>query len=395
MTQALTEEGESDTEEGVFPLEGSYLLTPSGVDYCIQKRIPLRDLRTWTGLRGTGFRWKTFRPVFVQRLLTNALLDTIEMERLEFISKRRELILMTTYVVYGILFKRFRPELKLLLRKTEYVRTVLHTNADNAPSLNASAVANFAKNNRTLINAMRHSLYFEPAKLMEKPGNLSQADLTEKKAALHRLIDSVDDETWFLFALLQKDADRQTLLTTIHSLIVSYVERMAVADYTPFILIEFIQYAEKAHLLNLAERDQAVRNDPEKADSLLRNPEFRERLLERARDQEEYISLNFNFTGNPHDPTARTIVCISVRNRGLVGYKTRADILEKKQKGVFNTPISRFFQEANVRQLSDGMGMYYLSYLEEACRNADMQFESTILRDENKDETVAQITLRI
>ena len=395
MARSTIESEAPETEEGVFSLEGSYLLMLGGIEYCVRKSIPLRDLRTWTGVRGTGFQWKTFRPVFVQRLVTNALLDTIEMERLEFISKRQELILMAKHVVYGILFKRFRPELKLLLRKTAYVRAVLHDRVEDAPALDPGAAASFAQNNATLINAMRHSLFFEPAKAIEKRWNLSQADLAEKKEALRRLLRSVDDETWFLFALLQKDADRLTLLQTIHSLVVSYVERMTVADYTTFILIEFIQYAEKAHLLNLAERDQAVRNDSDKADSLLRDPAFRERLLERARDRKEYISLGFSFAGNPHDPTSRTMVTISVRNRGLVGYKTRAEILEKKQKGILNTPIAGFFKEANVRQLSDGMGMYYLSYLEEACRNADMQFESTILRDERKDETVAQLILKI
>lgn len=377
----------------VIQLEGKYLLTDLGQQYCVQRQIPLRDIRIYTGHYGTGFIWSSFNSEFVQKLVSHALLRGIDLERLEFMSKRKELLKITKHIIYGILQKKFRPELKAIVKRSRIARSLLERSPGGA--ISPALINRFVKERGSELSALRHSLLFEPMRKIEGREDLNANEKSEKQEDMRRLVASIDGETWFLFALLHRSEDKLELMDIIHKRILSFVERMTIADYLSFILMEFVQYAEKAHLINLGERDQYIRTHPDELDQLMADARFRERLIRRAEQKKEFININYSFLGNPHDPGEKTSITISVRNSGLIGYKTRAEIVNKRAKHIKQTPLSLFLQESNVQGLSEGLAVFYVKYLEEACRKEGIEFESHILRDERKDETISQLILRI
>ena len=82
-------------------LPGKFLLTDSGAAYCEKKGIPAAELVTQTGRKAVGFIWKSYRASFLQKLVWNKLVGSIEIDILDFHRQRWDIIDITKLVISG------------------------------------------------------------------------------------------------------------------------------------------------------------------------------------------------------------------------------------------------------------------------------------------------------
>jgi hypothetical protein len=148
-------------------------------------------------------------------------------------------------------------------------------------------------------------------------------------------------------------------------------------------------------LLNFAERDQYIRTHPEELADRLADARFRDKLFQRAAASNSLLGLNYHFSGSPYSPTRRPQLEITVINKGLVGYKSRQDIIAKRHRDVKQVPLARFYQTETPEQFDTTLGMYYLSYVEQACHDVGMKFGAQMERDERTEETRTRINLML
>ena len=78
-----------------------------------------------------------------------------------------------------------------------------------------------------------------------------------------------------------------------------------------------------------------------------------------------------------------------------MGYHRRADILNKRNKRVKYSNLNSFFQEKRIQELSGGLAHLYLESIEEACARQDIEFETSIARDERKEETITRLHISL
>ena len=102
-------------------LPAKFILTDEGLSYFSGRNIPVRDLVTYAGRRKSGFFWPSFKAALAQKLVVNRLLGQIDIERPEFLTKREEVIDITKLLVYGILYKKFKPTLNEILFNSEII----------------------------------------------------------------------------------------------------------------------------------------------------------------------------------------------------------------------------------------------------------------------------------
>lgn len=369
-----------------LPLAAKYLLNEAGQRYCAQLRIPLADLRTQDGVRAVGFDWKTCNLELLRKLVIHGLVTTIEIARPEFVSARAELIEMVRTILDGMLIKRFRPELKLRLRNNPEAARIAGDPGFAALVGNRAAVASALKERATWAEALRASIEADCAARIRSASPSGSCD-DEDSARVAALLDAIDDETALILVFGGPE-----LVTTATEVVYSYARRMGIAEHLCLMLTEFVQVAEKSFFQNLAERDLYVRNHPEELERLLGEAEFRERLLKHAAQRDELMVLKLAFSGTVLDPAAPSVTEITVRNRGLVGYASRVDVMGRRVRMVKENSLEQILkQDAE----GGGLGLIYHSLLEESCKAEGMGFSSNVVRDEQKDETVATLKLSL
>ncbi|MCG8478374.1 MAG: hypothetical protein MI724_04700 [Spirochaetales bacterium] len=372
-------------------LPGKYLLTESGIQYCARRQIPLRELRTRQGNRGSGIVWRRYDPENVKRFVAYELLDEIEIERTEFLTRRSAIMAVTRQTVIGMLEKRFRPELKQRIRESSAFELIKDRVAETSPV----HMQDYLKKNERSIRVLRHSLLLEPVTEIRKDGDMREDERAERVDLIRKIIGAIDGETWFLLSVLPDARARQRLMRSIQELVLMYTNRFRIADYIALMLMELLEYAERTQILNFAERDQYIRTHPHELASRLARPEFRDKLFQRAAASNSLLSLNYRFSGNPYNPQRGPQMQVTVTNKGLVGYESRRQIITKRDRNVRRVPLAHFYQTENPTQLDTTLGTYYLSYVEQACSEVGLRFGADMQRDERREETSTQMRLAI
>jgi len=334
--------------------------------------IPVQDLRLYRGATVSGFTWANVNATLLEKFVTHGLLAGMELERTEFVDKRKQILRLTEVLFDGIAMKRFRPRLKAKLMENETYRRIVEKGV--SPSGLRSAVLRHAN----IIAELKSEI--EELVLSRSP------KATRSKTA--QLLNLVDDTVWFLLVQAQSTASNRQLRQIILDTLVHYSGRLELSTAIALNLMEFLQQAEKAHFLNLAERDLFTRKNPKSIPELLADPGFRDRLAAKAKLRNEFLVMNMTFDGNPHG-LDELVVEITVRNKGIVGNSQRNESLTKKSsdRDARNSAES-FLSESSENDFED-LSLMNLNALKALCREQGIGLETGLARDERLDETVA------
>ena len=373
-------------------------LSQEGKSYCVGHGIPLENLVSLEGAKGFGFNRSRVMAPLVQQLTANNLITRIESENIEFISKRKAVIDTTKLIVYGILYRRFRPTLNAILLDSEVVRYLQSKGSvpleGNRLRFDPRTVAQFVEENGKAIRSMKASLLFNPHKAIDENPKLDDEQRERKKQITRKFIDTIENDTWFLFNYVRRSSDKVEIVQRLDKTVSSFMNKTNIADAIAFMLMELVQNAETEHFKYLASKDNLARVKGEGIYELLRDEEFREKMKERAKSHNSLIHLVYHFDNlQGLDNSKKTRILVSVTNKGRMDVSHRNS---GKGHGRRRKEMSLGDHlQSDLASLGNPMGMVYYSYLEEACREEKVTLESKFSIDESRNETTAVMTVTI
>jgi hypothetical protein len=379
-------------------LPAKFVLTDEGVGYFSNKNIPVRDFMTYDGRRKTGFFWQNFKAPLVQKMVINRMLGQIDIERPELLTKREEIIDLTKLLVYGILYKKFKPALNEILFESEIIDQIRKKNPKkNITSdfrFNTEIVNQFMITNSETIRTLKELLLLDPYAMIDSDTDLGEREKHEKRHIVQRFIEQIEDNTWFLLHFVNKTRGKFEIIDSINRVLLSYVKKTKIADYIGFMLMELAQNAEKAHFERIA-KTRKLMGEFDNLDILLKKAEFRQSLIESAVKNSNLMNLNFKFEGDALSLNSRLKLQIQLTNKGLLMEKQKDQLKKKIKTDTRETTLASFYQGADSEKLGAGLGLYYLSYLEDACAEENMKFDARIIADDRREETAVMIILYI
>lgn len=377
-------------------LPASYLLTPLGVTYCNQRSIPLRDIVTEDLRKGSGFTWKQVNLDFVQKLVTYGLIDEIELRRSEFTVKREELLRLIREICYGMLRRRYRSAVKSSLATVTPVQSLLEHPSISMDSRGVRKIApglikGTLDTYREQIAELRESIFRRAADILED----DTLFLEEKERFLRRILEAIDEETWFILFVVDYRSGNIEATESLLETTRRFLRRTTIAEYGALMLSELITIGEYAFLKNLAERDAYMRTHPEQLESRLADPEFRSKLAARAQLAGEPMTLSYRFEVHPYAPEHESAVHVRIKNRGLLGYRSRKDVVGKRGRTLRRESLSQLIEQDAAGDLAGSMLGFYLDALTEAAEGEGAVVSTEVTRDERADQTLTQLTLRL
>ena len=385
------------TTEATIELPCKIFLSREGHDYCTMKGVPLQDLVSLEGIKGVGFSRPTLMAPLVQQLTANNLITRIESEDIEVISKRKAVIDTTKLIVYGILYRRFRPTLNAILLDSEVVRYLRSKGAipmeGKRLKFEPETVRRFVEENGKAIRSMKASLLFNPHKMIDEHPKLDDEQKHRKKQITRKFIDTIEDDTWFLFNYVRRSSDKVEIVHRLDKTVSSFMNKTNIADAIAFMLMELVQNAETEHFKFLASKDNLARVKGDGIYDMLRDEAFRAKMKDRAKKSGALIHLVFHFDNLQYtDRSRRTRIRVSVTNKGRM--ETGIGGIGGHRRRVREMSLAEHLQ-TDLESLGNPMGMVYYSYLEEACREENVRLESSFSTDESRNQTTALMTVTI
>lgn len=369
----------------IIDLRTKFTLSDKGIGFFSKRGLPYQNLVREDGAKIQGFIANRYKASDIQREIVRQHISHIDVSDGELIYKRQEILESTRQFIYGILYKKFKPSLESILNQSRLAQAIRKKNQLRNPDVflrfNPETVNQFAISQAQAIRSLKQAILFEPFAIIENDNKLDKSEKENEKQIARHLLDLVDNNTWFLFNYLDKSSDKTLIYRKVSHTLSDFVRKARIADYLALVLMELVQNAERAHLEHLSFRIPLFRKTHMNFDRHLRKIDVRKKLREVAHFYQDFIHLQYHFrqiSDELHQNNSHLLV-IKLANSGILSEKGQKAI-QKKLKAEVSHSITELFEEQS-SDLGSGLGLYYLSYLQNACKEEAMKFSSQMSHD--------------
>ncbi len=369
------------------------ILTEEGIDFFIKNRKRPHRFRMADNIVEYGFPLNTFSPAYLQRMIIMDYISKIEVSRVEFNSKRNEIIDITKLIVYTMLYKKFDDHIYKSIMKSPFIENWnrIHPNKiiDERSKVNENCIKTvLLEKEKEAKECFKKIL--EPVENEIKDDNSLSAE--EKYITIgfaDKYLNHLRDFIWYILICSMGMKDWLSMLDWIKDELKEYLERSKIAEYLSVIVMELASNAETANLQNYIKR---VYNKSY-IENILFNKELREKILQKLEAKGELLSLIWKirsrkiYIGNEY--RLQTILF----NKEHEYNQLKTQIEDKKGIDLKKKSLFDFYSEIPEGELNTQLGLYYLSYLNEACKKLNIHLDSFVNQVVKDDLTVINLSL--
>jgi hypothetical protein len=371
------------------------VLTSDGINFFIKHKKNLQRFKMADNVEEYGISLDNFSPQSIQRMILVNYISKLELSRAEFVSKRHEIMDCSKLIVYGILYKQlddavFKKVISSALIK-QWNRTAPKSIIDEKTKINESFLEGIITKDPGIIQNVKREILGSLFEQIKLDNNLETDEKAIKLYTLEKYMNNLRPFTWFILTKFKGTQEYYVLVSQIRELLKEYLEKAKIAEYLSLMIMELAINAENANLQGYIRRTYKGTIEP---NEVLVNMNLRNKILKEIEQLNECIYLSWQVGGSKSGAIGMmnklniTIYNRESEYRGLKQSVENKKVLDLKEKSL--TDFYRGIPEAEV---NTELGLYYLSYLSEACEKVNVRFESLVNQLRNSDLTIIMLKL--
>lgn len=381
----------SETYKNPPPLSSSLLEAVLPRESVTPLKLPMALVLNSTGLsllKGSGrdnsltgheLPPSIYKPEVIRKLILRNCLKRIDIRLDDVISRRRDILDVSKLLFFTVLYKQFSRD---LIEKTVNTMLIKQWNRQHPrQKLDASSEQSMAWVEKSLASRVEELALFRRNLLItlwKDHYELFQDDEQHKKMGLaEKLIREMHPLTKYILLAYGKIEEVKQLRRAVIDHIALYIKRFDLPEFNGLVLLEYLQCSERENLINLYRR--ILEKGGRQSDDYPMNDQIRQELIKRKISPETTFSFIFelkNSTSRGEINRIRTLVVSGEKESREIN-----DILFHRD----NSRLDR--QEIKDYMEEDGLCdadytpeilYYYLSHLEDACRETGCAFNSFV-----------------
>ena len=169
-----------------------------------------------------------------------------------------------------------------------------------------------------------------------------------------------------------------------------YLEIAKISEYLSLMLMELAIYAENTNLQKVAKE---MYPNSKNIEDLILNENIRKKILQRVERDIEYLYLIWRIRGKKFSIGTENRLQITLFNREYRHRKLQHEIENKKRLNLKEKTLFDFYKNIPEKKINTELGLYYLSYLNEACEKMNIRFDSIVSQQLQSGLTVITLCL--
>ena len=129
----------------------------------------------------------------------------------------------------------------------------------------------------------------------------------------------------------------------------------------------------------------------EDVDALIYDPEQREKIVAELKRNHEQVFISWKLGGGSSAIGKQGRLQITLYNKDDEFQEVKENIESKASADTNKKSLIDFYRELPEGQESTDLGLYYLSYLDDACKKVNVKFESIVNQFSSSDLTVINL----
>ena len=368
------------------------ILTEEGASHFISHKIKLFRFRLADNIEEYGISLNPFSPQSLQNMILVNYISKIEISMSEFVSVRQEVMDLSKVVVYSLLYKQFDRQLFADFIQTDAVQKHNRKNPtqliDERTKMSENQLRQILASQKATVQLAKKEI-LDPVwkSLMEN----KDYSLEEKNIYLlmtEKFLNRLSLMNWYIITKFYRTEGFSQINIAIRHLLQVYMEKSRVAEYISILVMELALNSENTNMRKEAKRMFAGIED---VDALIYDPEQREKIVAELKRNHEQVFISWKLGGGSSAIGKQGRLQITLYNKDDEFQEVKENIESKASADTNKKSLIDFYRELPEGQESTDLGLYYLSYLDDACKKVNVKFESIVNQFSSSDLTVINL----
>jgi len=369
------------------------ILTQEGSTFFIRQNKKLLKFKLADNVEEYGISLDQFTPATVQRLLLIDYISKIEISKPEFITSRQETMDLSKLIVYSVLYRQYDAYIFHQVLSSDVIKKWNRLNPaniiDEKTHINENFLRNVLKKNEKIIFEAKQEILSPLYTFINKNNSLLPEEKNIQLLLSEKFMNNLRTFTWFIITKF-KDADGfESILRTIRSALTEYMDKAKIAEYISLMLMELVVNAENTNLRKEVKNMYKGTVDP---NTVMFDPNIRKKVIAELERKHELVFVSWKLGGGSTSIGTQGKLQITLYNKDDQSEQVRETINDKKNADLKRKSLIDFYKETPDGEEDTNLGMYYLSYLSEACDKVNVKFESMANQFRDSDLTVINLT---
>ncbi|HOF85296.1 MAG TPA: hypothetical protein PLV73_01115 [Treponemataceae bacterium] len=380
-------------KKSILKLPLKIILTQEGSTFFIRQNKKLLKFKLADNVEEYGIFLDEFTPATIQRLLLIDYISKIETSKPEFISSRQETMDLSKLIVYSVLYRQYDAYIFNKILSSDVIKRWNRLNPaniiDEKTHINENFLRNVLKKNEKLISEAKQEILSPLYTFINKNTSLLPEEKNIQLLLSEKFMNNLRPFTWFIITKF-KDADGfENILRTIRSSLTEYMDKAKIAEYISLMLMELVVNAENTNLRKEVKNMYKGSVDP---NTVMFDPNIRKKVIAELERKHEVVFVSWKLGGGSTSIGTQGKLQIVVYNKDDQSETVRESINDKKNADLKKKSLIDFYREIPEGDEDTSLGMYYLSYLSEACEKVNVRFESNANQFRDSDLTVINLS---
>lgn len=378
----------------ILELPLKLILTQEGSTFFIKRKKKLLKFKLAGNVEEYGISLEKFIPETIQRLLLSDYISKIEISKPEFVSSRQEIMDLSKLIVYSVLYKQYDECIFKQILGSPVIKKWNRQNpaniVDEKTHINEKFLANVLQQNEKIIYDAKQEILNPLFTFIMKNKALSPEEKNIQLFLGEKFLNNLRPFTWFIITKFRSNADFDQILKAIRTGLVEYMDKTKIAEYIALMLMELILSAENMNLRKEAKLLFPELGDPQEA---LFDPAIRRRLVAELELKQELVFVSWKIGGSGAASIGtQGKIQVTLYSKNEKSEAVRVNLNDMKAADVDKNSLIDFYRALPEGAEDTNLGMYYISYLNDACEKVNVRFESSANRFEDSDLTVVSMS---
>mgnify|MGYP006916029207 CR=1 FL=1 len=369
------------------------ILTEEGSSHFISHKKKLLRFRLADNIEEYGIALEHFSPTSLQNMILVDYVSKIEISMSEFVSRRQEIMDLSKLIVFSILYKQFDRQIFDALIQCDCVRRHNRTNPgqliDERTKMSDKQLRQALSTKNGTIQAARQTILDPVWK-----GIMANRDYTPEERNIYLLmtekyLNRLSLMNWYIITKFYKTDGFNQILSEIRQRLAEYMDKSKVAEYISVMVMELALNCENT---NMKKEARHLYQGIENSDTLIYDPEIRSKIVQELKRKHEFVFLSWKLGGGSTAIGTQGRLQITLYNKDDDFQEAKENIENKMSADLNKKSLIDFYRQMPEGEEGTDLGLYYLSYLDDACKKVNVKFDSLVNQFSSSDLTVITLT---
>jgi len=372
------------------------VLTEEGTSFFIRKGKNLKKFKLADKVEEYGIILDNFSPASLQRMMLVDYISKVEISKSEFMSTRQEIMDLSKLVVYSMLYRQYDAYVFARVLSSDVIKKWNRLNPSNIidgrTKINDAFLQSVLKEKEKDILEIKQEILTPMYAYISKNSSLLPEEKNVQLLLSEKYLNNLRPFTWFIIAKFKGADGYGELVKDIRSSLSEYMEKSKIAEYVSLMIIELAMNAENS---NLKREAKVFFKGAVDMNAVLFDPNIRRQVIDSLERKGELVYLSWKMGSRGATLGMQGKLQITLYNKESEYQTIKETIEDRKSADLNKKSLLDFYKELPDGEANTELGLYYLSYLSEACKKVNVNFESLVNQMPASDLTVITLALNM